>query len=187
MITNKFYGVREAVIAAAVLVAFALMGFGTAFAQTTSSFTPPAGYYQDLSRPGIYFSEITGQFYNPMTGQYSNLTPMGPATMNQGGQYNVPSGYSQYNNGNYYYNSQSGYYYDPSTGFYSTSAPINTGVTAAMAQNYTAPTMGTTGGYTTPGVPNTGAGGSATTTLVLLALLAAVAATGSVYLGRKIV
>jgi hypothetical protein len=207
MITHKIYGVREAVIALAVLAALAFLGMGTAFAQTTSSFTPPAGYTQ-IGTSGVYYNSAAGMYYNPMTGQYTNLPPLGPATMNNGGSYIIPPGYTQYNGGQYYYNGTAGYYYDPSTGFYSPNAPINTGVTLSQAQNFqassgTTGSTGTVGGATvmpdttmpvtgstgviTPGVPNTGAGGQTTGTLALLAVLAVVAAGGAIALSRRLV
>jgi hypothetical protein len=238
MITNKLYGVREAVIALAVLVALALMGtaVGTAFAQTTSSFTPPSGYTQ-MGTSGIYYNSENKLYYNPVTGQYSTIIPLGPASM-VNGVYTVPSGYYQYSGGPYYYNNTTGYYYDPSTGFYSPTAPTNTGVSHTMAVSYnpaTAPgtppssgnttttTTGTsgstsssgltansngtytnssgqitdangivlgpgiTGSTVTPGVPNTGAGGNTTATFALLAVLGALAATGAILLGRRVV
>lgn len=55
---------------------------------------------------------------------------------------------------------------------------------AAPALAQTGTTTGTMG-TTTPGVPNTGAGGDMTTTLVVLAVAALMVIVGAVYLARR--
>ncbi len=174
MITNTFYGVRETVIAFAIIAALALAGIATAHAQTTT-YIPPAGY-QSYGTSGIFYNPSTGVYYNALTGQTSNLQPLGPANRDINGAYIVGAGYVNQNNG-YYFNSATGFYYDPALGFYSNMSPVNTGVTLGMI-NYG-------GGTFVPGVPNTGAGGDAGTTLLVLAITAAVAGIGSVALSKR--
>ncbi len=108
------------------------------------------------------------------------LQPLGPSPFVNGGYVNIAPGYSPSSFGTYY-NSSTGYYYDPSTGFYSTSAP--TGQIYGVPQT----TLPTTPGpiYTTPGLPNTGAGGNAPVTMAILALTALLSIGGMAYLGRS--
>lgn len=179
MITNKLYGVREVVMALAIVGALALAGLSTAFAQTTSPYTPPQGYVQ-YGMYGNLYSPSTGLYYNPMTGQSSSLVPLGPAERNASGAYILPPGYSQYGTTTSYYNSSTGWYYDPTTGFYSKSAPVNTGVTPAMVSAYYS-------GIFTPGVPNTGVGGDNAKTTAILVMSALMVLTGMTILGKHAV
>lgn len=168
--TKSFSGVAMAAV-----FAFAvLFGATAAHAQV---YTTPTGYsvpsgFQSYAN-GIYYNPSTGSYYNPTTGQYSNLVPLGPATISNG-SYVVPAGYNSYSAGGYF-NSSTGYYYDPATGFFSTMAPV----AQTPGSVIITPTP-----VIVPGVPNTGAGGNAGTTLSLIVLSAILATGGVVFLTR---
>ncbi len=143
------------------------------FTTTQPNLVIPSGF--QFYGYGIFYNPTTGQYYDPPTGQYGNLAPLGPAT--------IPPGYSSSIFGTYF-NSTSGYYLDPSTGFFSVNVP--TGQIYAVPQT-TPPVNGVPSVpiFTSPGLPNTGAGGNASSALGLMALAAVVALGGLGYLGRK--
>jgi len=158
---------------------------GMYFYSTSGYYTPnnptiPSGYLP-YGNYGVYYNSSTNTYYNPITGQYSNIMPLGPASINQGGAYVVPNGYNLAAYGSYY-STTTGLYYDPRTGFYSSSAPV--GPTLVT-------TGGTTGGSTSgttynPGLPNTGAGGDSSSNLAFLAVTGIVGIAGLAYLSRRL-
>jgi|GEM_PF-2964691 len=151
--------------------------------------TIPSGF--QFYANGIYYNPATGSYYNPVTGQYSSLVPLGPATMTNGA-YNIPAGYNASVYGTYY-NSATGLYYDPTTGFYSPNAPVGpvpmTGVLILPSPSPASSVVPTPTPitYFVPGVPNTGMGGNALPTIILLAFAGALSVAGVTYLGRKMV
>jgi len=143
------------------------------FAQTTGTTTGtvsgvPAGYQQYYF--GTYYNSNTGMYFNPNTGQYSGIVPLGPADRNMNGMYIIPAGYST-STFSTYYNSNTKLYYDPRNGFYSAAVPtgpVNTGGTGGVIVN--------------PGLPNTGLGGNAVTTVALLMLTGFISLMGLTYM-----
>ena len=106
------------------------------------------------------------------------------AQVNNGNTSALPAGYYFLQTGAqgtqvYYYGN--GTYYDPSTGVYGGSVSDANGTAGALL-NYTS--VGTTGtvSVTSPGVPNTGAGGNASMTWLALAISGAVLVGGASYL-----
>ncbi len=152
------------------VLAFALAISGSVLAQTFTNgngtvYNVPAGYtnYQY----GIHYNSTLGMYYNPMTGQFSTTAPSGPASLNSAGQYIIPAGYNFSLYGTYY-NPSTGVYYDPATGFYSVGEPAGPSYFG-----------------TTPGLPNTGAGGNAALTATLLAITGALAVGGMALVRRN--
>ena len=80
----------------------------------------------------------------------------------------------------YYYGN--GVYYTPATGVYGGSAVNDPNGTSGVALGYSTDDTNPTSVSTTPGVPNTGAGGEATATWITLILAALVVAGGVAYL-----
>ncbi len=161
---------------------------GLYFYSSNGIFTPnspaiPSGY-QPFGNYGAYYNSNTGMYYNPVSGQYSNIMPLGPASLNSSGSYIIPAGYTLSTNGSFY-NSSTGLYYDPRTGFYSSTAPL--GPVAAPVV-VTTTTTTTTGGttYYNPGLPNTGAGGEASTNMAFLMVTGIASIAGLTVLGRRL-
>jgi hypothetical protein len=141
----------------------------------------PAGYYYNSSGQQVYYYG-NGTYYNPSTGTYGgsvNPTTTYTAPGATPVFYNAPNGtaanpggtplnagYYYASNGDQVYYYGNGTYYDPTT------------------QTYGGQAFGTSASLV-PGVPNTGAGGMATETwLVLLASLA-IAGSGIAFITRR--
>ena len=116
---------------------------------------------------------VTPVLYNA-SGQPVNVNTTGPLAA---GYYYLGTGATQQV---YYYGN--GVYYNPSTGVYGGSAVNNPNGTSGVALGYSTDVTNPASVTTTPGVPNTGAGGEATATWVTLILAALVVAGGVAYL-----
>lgn len=153
-------------IALLIAASAAFVGAGVTFAQTTTymsngtSYIVPEGF--TALSDGVFYDSATSMYYDPITGQYSSTAPTGPAAMTALGTYSIPAGYIPYNYGAYY-DPATDSYYDPSLGFYSSTAPVGPITESGSVAAAT--------GTTNPGLPNTGAGGNAPETIVLLGLL----------------
>ncbi len=166
-------------------------GNGTYYNPSTGQYGGVA--YNGSSAPGVPSSSATavgngnGTVYTSSTyGNTNSTTVAGSAAtggtpvfyqngtaVNPGGTA-LPAGHYNLQNGQQVYYYGNGTYYDPSTGTYG-------------GQVFTSPTVLAVAGTSTmsPGVPNTGAGGDATYTILGVIASLIIAGTGMIYLARN--
>jgi hypothetical protein len=148
-----------------------------------TQYSVPTGY-QQYSSYGVFYNPSTGQYYDAYTGSVSTIQPAGPAATNQNGLYVIPAGYSSSSYGTYYGGSN-GVYYDPITGFMSYTQPSGPTILGTVPNYYgTNYNYNIAATYQNPPLPNTGAGGDAATTGVVLFFSAAIALGGITLIRR---
>jgi hypothetical protein len=100
-------------------------------------------------------------------------------TDSNGTTYDVPAGYQSYNSSGDFYNPSTGTYYNAVSGQTSSTAPAGSISSGSTSTNSSANTNSTSNSTSVnPGVPNTGAGGNAAETVLVLVLSSAVALGG---------
>jgi len=171
MTSKNLYVIPGAVLTAALLLVSVASAQSVYTAPSGTQYSVPAGY-TTTSNYGTYYNPTTGMYYDPTTGMVSNTAPTGPDTTNSSGAYVMPAGYYTSVYGTFY-NPSTGMYYDPATGITSTTAPA--GPSSVPATTVT----------TTPGLPNTGAGGNADANIAILAVTAVIALGGAAVLANK--
>ena len=140
---------------------------------TGGTYSVPSGYV--AYNANTYYNPSMGMYFNPFTGQISNVAPNSPQLFNQNGTVIGMPGYSSYGYG-VYYNPSTNSYWDSTTGYFSNTPPNYPQYTVAQPVYqqpqqvvYAQPAVTYTVAQAIPALPNTGAGGDAGTTLMILA------------------
>jgi hypothetical protein len=138
-----------------------------------SALMPLAASAQTYTTTASGVQAVMPVLYNA-SGQPVNVNTTGPLAA---GYYYLGTGATQQV---YYYGN--GVFYNPGTGVYGGSAVNDPNGTSGVALGYSTDVTNPSSVTTTPGVPNTGAGGEATATWITLILAALVVAGGVAYL-----